>query len=151
IALTDILQSRFPELADQINDNGRRMASSITEVHQKIMKERLEIQKPAVVTYHDSFRYFLDAYNIEFVGAVQSSPGKEPSPKELAELGKRIKAKGVTAIFVEPQMSRQPAEVLAKEFDLRLVELDPMGYSIKANTIADFLFGNWERMKLGLK
>ncbi|MDP2173818.1 MAG: metal ABC transporter substrate-binding protein [Candidatus Cloacimonadaceae bacterium] len=151
IALTDILQSHFPQIADKIKDNGHRMASSITAAHQRIMQERLAIHNPAVVTFHDSFRYFLDAYNIEFVGAVQSSPGKEPTPKELAELGKRIKAKNVKAIFVEPQMNRQPAEILATEFDLKLVEIDPMGYTIKATTIAEFLIGNWERMKLGLK
>ena len=78
---------------------------------------------------------------------MQSSPGREPTPRELARLGELIRANGVQAICVEPQMDKRSAEVLAREFDLRMIELDPLGFSIKARTLPELIGANWDRMK----
>ncbi|HRT60717.1 MAG TPA: zinc ABC transporter substrate-binding protein, partial [Candidatus Syntrophosphaera sp.] len=73
--------------------------------------------------------------------------GREPTPRELTRLGELIRAHGVKAICVEPQMDRKSADVLAREFNLRVIELDPLGFSIQAQTLPDLISENWERMK----
>jgi len=80
---------------------------------------------------------------------VQESPGKEPTPKELALLGNIIKEHNVQAIFLEPQMDRKAGETLSKEFNLKLLTLDPLGSDGKAQTIAELIDSNWQKMKAG--
>jgi zinc/manganese transport system substrate-binding protein/manganese/iron transport system substrate-binding protein len=68
-----------------------------------------------LVTSHDAFPYYAKAYGLEVVGFAQPEPGKDPSPAELAELVKDIKAAGVPAIFSEVGVSPAIAQTLAKE------------------------------------
>ena len=125
------------------------LTANLLALHLQITRERGTFEAPAVVTYHDSFQYFLDDYAITLAGMVMESPGKEPGPRELAKLADAIKTQQVRCIFVEPQFDRKAATVLAKEHNLKLVELDPLGATLKANSIMDMLLTNWERMKQG--
>ncbi|HCM14533.1 MAG TPA: metal ABC transporter substrate-binding protein, partial [Candidatus Cloacimonas sp.] len=54
---------------------------------------------------------------------------------------------GVRCIFVEPQQDPRSAEVLAKEYDLQIASLDPIGGSLNATTITELILTNWEAMK----
>jgi len=149
LLLVDELQTRFPDLAETIGRNGAQVIRELIAQNDLILKERSTFGQPAVITYHDSFHYFLRDYDILHLGSVQSSPGREPTPKELSELGRLIRAHDLKAIYVEPQMDRRSAQVLAKEFRLKVIELDPLGYTFKPRTIMDVIQANWERMKQG--
>ncbi len=147
--LADPLQESFPALRDSIAARTQNLSAQLLALHLQITRERGTFGSPSVVTYHDSFQYFLDDYAIGLAGMVMSSPGTEPGPRELATLADAIKSKGVRSIYVEPQLDRKAATVLAKEHDLKLIELDPIGATLKARTIMDMLLTNWERMKQG--
>jgi ABC-type Zn uptake system ZnuABC Zn-binding protein ZnuA len=147
--LADPLQSHFPALRDTISTRVQNLSAQLLALHLQISRERGTFGNPAVVTYHDSFQYFLDDYAITLAGMVMSSPGTEPGPRELAKLADAIKSMGVRSIFVEPQLDRKAATVLAKEHNLKLIELDPLGATLKARSIMDMLLTNWERMKQG--
>ena len=150
-ALEPRLQKEFPLSADSIAAAGQRIISQLDSIDAQIKQDVASYEDPAIITYHNSFGYFLDEYGIRHLASVQSSPSKEPTPKELSNLGRLIKANGIEAIFVEPQMSQRSAEILAKEFKLKILILDPIGNSLGADTIGDFLLVNWKTMKLGLK
>jgi zinc transport system substrate-binding protein len=147
IGLGDELQTRFPDLAPAIGRNSADMVRQLTALHLQIARERGTYTDPALITYHDSFGHFLRDYDIRLLGSVQSSPGREPTPRELSALGELIGQNKVKAVMVEPQMDRKSAKVLANEFGLKLIELDPLGYSFKPATVMDVVLNNWERMK----
>lgn len=123
------------------------MQAEMKKAHEQILRERAELLQPALVTYHNSFHYFTRDYDIEYLGWVQSSPGKEPSARELTALGSKIKSHKVKAIFVEPQQNPKSAEVLAKEYGLQLFTLDPIGASLEVSTITELILTNWKAMK----
>lgn len=149
-ALSPVLMDRFPNKAEVIRQNSRDLIKDLMDADKIIMNEREAYSQPAIVTYHNSFHYFTRRYDIDYVGFVQASPGQEPSPKELNDLGKKIKAHKIKSIFIEPQMNPKSAEVLAKEFGIKLLTLDPMGNTLNVNTISEFLLKNWEIIKSGL-
>lgn len=70
-----------------------------------------------LVTNHDAFTYFLDAYGITFVGSVIPSfdDNAEPSAAEIDELVADIAATGVKAVFSEASISPKAAETIARE------------------------------------
>jgi len=59
--------------------------------------------------------------------------GKSPSARQLLQLVEQAKADGVKVVFVQPQFSRQSAEVLARELDGAVVALDPLAKDYIAN------------------
>lgn len=146
-SLKNILTEKFSDAALVINHNYDALKQELLEANELILKERKGFAKPAIVTYHNSFHYFCNDYDIHYLGWVQSSPGKEPSPKELAQLGAKIKAHKVKSIFIEPQQNPKPAEVLAKEYSLSILTLDPIGYSLSPKSFGEFILLNWQTMK----
>jgi len=44
-------------------------------------------------------------------------------------------------------MDRKSANVLAKEFHLQVIELDPLGQTINAQSLPEVILINWNRMK----
>lgn len=145
--LKNELVIRFSDYAPLITHNYEAMQEELKKADEKIKRERAGLQEPALVTYHNSFHYFTRDYGIEYLGWVQSSPGKEPSARELTKLGSKIREHGVKAIFIEPQQNPKSAQVLAKEYGLQLYTLDPIGSTLKVKTIAELILANWAAMK----
>jgi ABC-type Zn uptake system ZnuABC Zn-binding protein ZnuA len=92
-------------------------------------------ERRKLVTFHDAFPYFAAHYGLDLVGVVILSPGREPSPQEVAQLVERIRQEGVPAIFVEPQFNPKLAQTIAQEAGVRVLEL----YSDAAPAGLDYL------------
>ncbi len=75
------------------------------------------VEQRLLVTNHDAFTYFVDAYDITFVGSVIPSfdDNAEPSAAEIDELVAKIRATGVKAVFSEASISPKTAETIASE------------------------------------
>ncbi|WP_350348402.1 metal ABC transporter substrate-binding protein [Agromyces sp. G08B096] len=82
--------------------------------------EQVPVAERLLVTNHDAFTYFLDAYDITFVGSVIPSfdDNAEPSAAEIDELVERIRSTGVAAVFSEASISPKAAETIAREADV---------------------------------
>jgi zinc transport system substrate-binding protein len=81
--------------------------------------------------FHPSYGYFADDYGLQ-QRAIESS-GKDPGPRELADLVARARRDGVKVIFVQPQFAPKAAETLAQELGARVVPLDPLAREYLAN------------------
>ncbi|MGE5572568.1 MAG: metal ABC transporter solute-binding protein, Zn/Mn family [Bacillota bacterium] len=80
---------------------------------------------------HPAWGYFARDYGLEELPI--EVEGKEPSAKELAALVDAARANHVKVIFVQPQMSPRPAEVLAREIGARVATVDPLAPDWAAN------------------
>ena len=143
------LSLRFPNSAFVFQRNADTIRKELEQTAATIKSERSTYSKPGIVTYHNSFHYFTQEFGIEYLGWVQSSPGKEPTPKDLSQLGKTLREHSSKAVFIEPQMDKKAGQVLAKEFGLSLLTLDPLGSDGKAKTISELIINNWNSMKQG--
>ncbi len=143
------LEELDPSHKEIFNQNLAQLELDITKANKQIQMERSKYRTLGIVTFHDSFKYFNDRYAIKLIGTVESSPGKEPSPKELLALGAKIKQYNVHAIFIEPEFNPKPAEVIGKEYKLSVIKYDPIGTTLNVNTISAFLLKNWELLKQG--
>jgi ABC-type Zn uptake system ZnuABC Zn-binding protein ZnuA len=77
-----------------------------------------------LVTSHDAFPYYANAYGLSVVGFIQPEEGKDPSPAELADLVELVKKEQVPAIFSEAQVSPRLAETLAREAGVKTIVTD---------------------------
>ena len=84
-----------------------------------------------LVTNHDAFTYFVDAYGINFLGSIIPSfdDNAEPSVAELDSLIALIKNSGATAIFSEASISPKLAKTIASEAGVKVYSGDNALYS----------------------
>jgi ABC-type Zn uptake system ZnuABC Zn-binding protein ZnuA len=78
---------------------------------------QVPVEQRLLVTNHDAFTYFVDAYDITFVGSVIPSfdDNAEPSAAEIDDLVAKISATGVKAVFSEAPISPKTAQTIAAE------------------------------------
>jgi manganese/iron transport system substrate-binding protein len=70
-------------------------------------------ERRVMICFHDAWYYFDERYGIKDVGAIEPSPGQEPSAGAFAKLIADAKANHVHAVFAEPQFSPKLAKQLA--------------------------------------
>jgi ABC-type Zn uptake system ZnuABC Zn-binding protein ZnuA len=84
-----------------------------------------------IVTTHEAFGYFAEAFGLEIVDAIQKMPGMDADAANAARLAKQCRDEKVAVIAVEPQYSRAQAEALQAtlkrdKVDIQIVTLDPL-------------------------
>jgi len=89
-----------------------------------------------VVTYHNSWPYFLRQFDLRAVGYVEPNPGIPPSSSHLIQLIERIKDEKVRIIIVEPYFNAKTPQFVARKSGARVVVLPPS--VSKASGVADY-------------
>jgi zinc/manganese transport system substrate-binding protein len=75
-----------------------------------------------VVTYHNSWPYFAQRFDLRMDLFLEPTPGIPPTPSHLAEVVERMKADRIHVIAVEPHVSRKTAESVAGRTGAVVVE-----------------------------
>lgn len=73
-----------------------------------------------IVTTHEAFNYYGDAYDVDFLAPAGLSSEGEPSAKEFAALIGQIKREKIRALFLEQGTSPRLLEQLARETGVRI-------------------------------
>jgi zinc/manganese transport system substrate-binding protein len=75
-----------------------------------------------IITSHDAFRYFEDAYGIDFIAPQGVSTDAEASAKDVAKIIQQIKREKIKAIFVENVSDPRLMERIAQETGAKIGE-----------------------------
>ncbi|WP_157006550.1 metal ABC transporter substrate-binding protein [Agromyces laixinhei] len=104
---------------DALAQNETQYLEKLTALDEWIAEnvETVPVAERLLVTNHDAFTYFVDAYDITFVGSVIPSfdDNAEPSAAEIDALIDRIHASGAPAVFSEASISPKAAATIADE------------------------------------
>ena len=68
-----------------------------------------------LVTFHDGFSYFADAFDLHIIQAEEEESGREASAKELIEMIRLVEGHHLPAIFTEVSGSVSAAGIIARE------------------------------------
>lgn len=77
-----------------------------------------------LITFHDGFQYFADAFNLTLLKAIEEEEGATASAAEIKEITALIEENHIPAIFVEKNGSRKTADVIAQETGCHVYELE---------------------------
>jgi len=87
----------------------------------------LKIGNRSFVTFHDAWYYFSEERGLNVAASFEPFPGKSPSPSDLNQFGKAVKASGTKVIYSEPQIPSDLLEAVVKDLGVKIVVLDPTG------------------------
>ena len=84
---------------------------------------KIPADRRKLVTNHDAFGYYVERYELEFVGSVIPSldTSAELSAKQLTDLVTKIRATGTKAIFTESSLPPKSAEAIAKQAGVKVI------------------------------
>jgi zinc/manganese transport system substrate-binding protein len=106
-----------PVHADDYRRATEAYASRLQDLDAEVRAEITVIpaERRKVVTSHDAFGYFGDAYGITFIAPVGRSTEAEPSAFDVARIIDQIRQEGISAVFVESIANTRMIEQIAQE------------------------------------
>ena len=73
-----------------------------------------------IVTSHDAFTYYGDAYDVDFFAPQGIGATSDPTPRQLAALIAQVRAERIQALFVESIANPQVLQQVARETGSRI-------------------------------
>ena len=107
--------------------NGSRFEDELEKLDGLIRSTVSQFKTKKYVAFHPAWAYFARRYGLESVGTIEETPGKNPTPRYIKRIIEQIKAHEIQAVFAEPQLNPKVAEVIAKEANVTVLLLDPLG------------------------
>ena len=123
---------------NRIQETQERLTALERKLNQTIIS--LPRDRRSFIVFHPAYGYLAKDFKLKQY-AIEVN-GKEPKPRDLANLIKMGRKNGVKAVFVQPEFSKRAAETIAKDLGAVVVETDPLS--------ADFI-GNTEKFINALK
>lgn len=102
---------------DNLKDFTKRLDQKLSE-WQKALEP---FRGSKIVTYHKTFPYFANRFNLNVVGSLEPKPGIPPSPTHINSLIPMMKNGGVKLIFIEPFRERKTPEFAASQTGAKIV------------------------------
>ncbi len=124
-AIEAVLVEADPEWADEYEANADNYRRAIDDLDAWIDETVATIppSQRKIVTSHDAYSYFADAYGLEVVGTILGvTTEEEPSAQTVAALIDNIRSEGVPAVFFETTINSALAERVAKDADVALAD-----------------------------
>lgn len=113
-----------PELADYVRLNLESIKAEMNKLDEELSQKLLPFKGKTMLVFHPAFGYFAARY-----GMVQKAveiEGKEPAPRQLAELIRNCRADGIKIIFVQKQFPVSTAKTIANSIGGKVAAIDPL-------------------------
>jgi zinc transport system substrate-binding protein len=148
-----LVKAMLPGLVDRLceedrgscpayRSNAARLSAQLQDLDRQVAAILAPVRGKPVFLFHPSLRYLLERYGLKYAGVIEPFPGKEPSPRYLQRLVRRLHQEGAKAVFSEPQLPRRPAEVVAETARVKLRVLDVSGGVAGRMTYAELILYN---------
>lgn len=137
-SVTDMLIKQDPEHISNYSAAYSNYLLEIVELD-AYAREKLALIAPeqrVLITAHDAFTYFGEAYNFQVEGIQGISTASEASASVIRDLANRIVESGIPAIFVETSVSSKVIEALQEAVQSRGMELS-IGGELYSDALGD--------------
>lgn len=123
---------RFAQVVERIGAElggeapARQLASQLRALDGEYREGLADCDRRELVTAHDAFGYLADRYGLEVIPIAGLAPEVEPTPRDLEEIAGIVEERGVTTVFVEPLLSPEIGETVAREAGAETAVLNPL-------------------------
>ncbi len=121
--LTEALVEADPDGAEGYRSRTGAYIEELNRLDAEIARQLSVLPNDKLVTNHDAFGYYVDRYDLDFVGAIIPSfdSTAELSVDDVADIVSRIRAEGVKAVFSESDLPPRTAVAIGTEAGVTVV------------------------------
>ena len=117
-----------PENAEKYIENGKKYAEKLNILSQNLKTSLEKFSDVKIITFHESFTYFAQEFDLDFITTIEQEHGTEPSPKEIVKIIDQInllKNDGKKVLlFTEPNSVSSAAKIISNDLKLNIYNLD---------------------------
>lgn len=115
--IRDALLDQYPEYRTEINARAQLYIDLLKATHDSIVTSfsNVPVSQRKVITSHDAFSYFGEAYGLDFMAPQGWSTHGAPSAASIARLIRLIRQQNIKAIFLENISDPQQIEQITRE------------------------------------
>ncbi len=118
------LTAQFPENRAVFSENLQNLLADLDALAQYGQEKLSNLATNQLLTFHDGFSYFADAFHLSILRSVEEESGSEASAADLIELIALVNEHRLPAIFTEAQGSSAAASIIARETGTAIFTLD---------------------------
>jgi len=133
------LTDRFPNQAAVIAKNLIAYGAELDRADAEVRRLLANLPDRRLATFHGAYGYFAAAYGLEVAATFEPFPGREPTPRYLADLSTKVKAMNLKVIYHELAFNAAAVQTFATENNLTLGELDDLGGAPGRMSLEDIL------------
>lgn len=118
------LRKLYPEHSQIFQDNLSLLSAQLDQLQAYGENSLCKLNCREIITFHDGFSYFADAFGLTVLEAVEEESGSEASAAELIDLIGLVSEHNIDAIFIERNGSVSAADIIAAETGASVYTLD---------------------------
>jgi zinc/manganese transport system substrate-binding protein len=118
----DALRAADPAGADAYDGNVKSYLGKLDALEREVKAaiDKIPVDRRKIITTHDAFGYFGDAYGMQFIAPDGVSTESEPSAKDVAKIIAQIKREKIPAVFMENITDPRLMQRIAAETGARI-------------------------------
>jgi ABC-type Zn uptake system ZnuABC Zn-binding protein ZnuA len=113
--IADGLAKAYPDQAELISANKAVLLAELDALQAYGEETLSALSCREMITFHDGFSYFADAFGLTILEAVEEESGSEASARELIHLIEEVEHHRLPAVFTEKSGSVSAAGIIARE------------------------------------
>ena len=137
LAIGEIITIKLSEIDPENKffylDNLLVFEKKILALNTKIRKMFNKKKIANYIVLHDAYQYFEDEFEIENEIAIKFDSHQENTIKDIIEIRKILRDKDIKCIFSDGVSDKKLLNILNKDFDLKIIELDHLGDNFDKN------------------
>lgn len=145
--ICDGLAAQYPKYRNTFESNLDALIADLAALQEYGEDTLSDLCCRELITFHDGFSYFAEAFDLTIVKAVEEESGSEASAQELIELIKTVQKRNLPAVFTEISGSTSAAGVIARETGCGLYTLD---MAMSGDSYFDAMYYNIDTIKEAL-
>ena len=118
------LIQRYPQHQDTFEKNLTALLSKLDSLQAYGDDHLAELNCRNLVTFHDGFAYFAEAFDLHILHAIEEESGREASAQELKHLIGIVRENHLPAVFTECNGSVSAADIICAETGAACYNLD---------------------------
>lgn len=113
-----------PSHADTYQQNAANTVTELEHLQTRLTEELSSLNCRKLITFHDGFGYFAEAFGLEIAASVEEEEGSEASARRIVELTELIDEANIPAVFTEVNGSDSTAVALSYERGTKVAALN---------------------------
>ena len=136
--VADALARVDPDRAESYQTHAEAMRMRIDALEASLREQLAPVRGRAFIVFHDGYRYFEHAFDLNSIGAVAVDATRPPSAKRISELRETLVSHNVHCVFTEPQFAPDLVQIVIEGTKVRTGVLDSLGADLEPNADAWF-------------
>ena len=138
---------QYPSHSDIFQQNLSSLIADLDTLEAYGQAQLSTLRHHDLITFHDGFGYFAEAFGLHILEAVEEESGSEASAQELKHLITVVREHDLPAIFIEINGSVSAADVISRETGAKVYALD---MAMSGDSYFDAMYHNIDTIKEAL-